>query len=220
MDVLHFLLERTRLIRSYYDRTAEPLSETLRKIRAGEEPFVPPYSEDPEPAFMEDWTDATEMIEITGRFCISMLSSALQLYFKTWERELGLQCGATQKAAFKSGFIQGYRCCLTEQLGIAWDACPADLDIIEQVVLARNRDQHPESIIDFGISHSARDLERFPKPFFLSELESGILAEEGGFSPFMPPGVRISSEQLAEAIKQVRVLCQWLEPKLFDAKYP
>jgi hypothetical protein len=51
MDVLYFLKERTRLIRQYYEQAARPFSETIQKIEAKEEPFVPPYSEDPEPAF-------------------------------------------------------------------------------------------------------------------------------------------------------------------------
>lgn len=46
MDVLYFLKERTRLIRHYYEQAAQPFSETIRRIEAEEEPFVPPYSED------------------------------------------------------------------------------------------------------------------------------------------------------------------------------
>lgn len=220
MDVLYCLLERTRLIGTYYERTTEPLTEISRKIRANEAPFVAPYSEDAEPAFMEEWTEANELLEMAGRSCVSMLSSALQLYFKTWEWELDLRCGEGHGAAFKSGFVNGYRCCLADRLRIDWTECPADLNIIEQIVLARNRAQHPENIIDFGVFHSLGDLKRFPKPFFLSEFESRILAEEGGFSPFMPPGVRITSDALIAALEQVRCMCEWLEPKFLHARYP
>lgn len=57
MNVLYFLKERTRLSRSY-EQAANPFSETIRKIEAEEEPFVPPYSEDPEPAFLAEWVEA------------------------------------------------------------------------------------------------------------------------------------------------------------------
>ncbi len=53
---------------------------------------VPPYSEDGEPPFLDEWIRAKTSIEITGATCVSMLSEALKLYFKTWERELGLEC--------------------------------------------------------------------------------------------------------------------------------
>lgn len=42
MDVLFFLKERTRLIRQYYVHAASPFNEIIRKIEAGEEPYVPP----------------------------------------------------------------------------------------------------------------------------------------------------------------------------------
>ncbi len=92
MDVLYFLKERTRLIRDYYEHAARPFNEIIRKIEAAEEPYIPPYSEDPEPAFLSEWIEADELLEVTGRCCISMLSASLQLYFKTWEHELRLTC--------------------------------------------------------------------------------------------------------------------------------
>ena len=147
MDVLFFLKERTRLIRQYYVNAASPFNEIIRKIEAGEEPYVPPYSEDGEPPFLSEWIDADELLEVTGRCCLSMLSASLQLYFRTWERNLGLSCGKTFKAEFRDGgIVGGYRACLASCADIDWSQCPADLEIIEQVVLARNRDQHPESI--------------------------------------------------------------------------
>ena len=91
MDVLFFLKERTRFIRYFYQTAAEPFRETIRKIEAGEAPFDdPPYSEDGEPPFLEEWLAADTALAMLGRTCISMLSASLQLYFKTWEGELGV----------------------------------------------------------------------------------------------------------------------------------
>ena len=61
MDVLFFLKERTKFIRYFYETAGEPFRETIRKIEADEAPFDdPPYSEDGEPPFLEEWTEADE----------------------------------------------------------------------------------------------------------------------------------------------------------------
>jgi hypothetical protein len=192
----------------------------MRKIEAEEEPYIPPYSEDGEPPFLGEWIDASELLEVTGRCCISMLSASLQLYFKTWERELRLSCGKDFKATFKKeGLMGGYRSCLNQRAGIDWSCCPADLAIIEQVVLARNRDQHPENITTVRVAHAEQDWQRYPKPFFLSEGEAELFQDGDAPSLFMSPSVHVSREKLMIAIEQVECLCEWLEEKMFDAKY-
>lgn len=221
MDVLFFLKDRTRLIRQYYEYAALPFSEIMRKIEAEEAPYLPPYSEDGEPPFLSEWVDASELLEVTGRCCISMLSASLHLYFKAWERELGLSCGMDFATAFKrEGLVGGYRTCLAERMGIDWSCCPADLAIIEQVVLARNRDQHPESITTIRVVHAEKDWQRYPQPFFLSEQEAGLFLDDDGPSLFMSPSLHVSRYKLMTAIEQVECLCEWLEKKMFDAEYP
>ncbi|MFC3682975.1 hypothetical protein [Hydrogenophaga luteola] len=220
MDVLFFLKERTRLIRQYYVNAASPFNEIIRKIEAGEEPFVPPYSEDGEPPFLSEWIDADELLEVTGRCCLSMLSASLQLYFRTWERNLGLSCGKTFKAEFRDGgIVGGYRACLASCADIDWSQCPADLEIIEQVVLARNRDQHPESITSARVTHAEKDRQRFPRPFFMNEREAVLFEEDDEPTLFMLLSVHVSSDKLMTAIEQVERLCEWLEDKMHDAKY-
>lgn len=220
MDVLFFLKERTRLIRQYYVHAASPFNEIIRKIEAGEEPYVPPYSEDSEPPFLSEWIEADELREVTGRCCLSMLSASLQLYFKTWEHELGLNCSEDFQVVFKKkGLVGGYRTCLAARAGIDWSHCPADLAIIEQVVLARNRDQHPESLTTGRVTHAEQDLRRFPRPFFMSEREAVLFEEGDEPTLFMLPSVHVSSDKLMTAIEQVERLCEWLEEEMLDAKY-
>lgn len=149
-----------------------------------------------------------------------MLSASLQLYFRTWERSLGLNCGKTFKAEFSDGgIVGGYRACLAWCAGIDWSQCPADLEIIEQVVLARNRDQHPESITSVRVTHTEKDRQRFPRPFFMSEREAVLFEEGDEPTLFMLPSVHVSSDKLMTAIEQVERLCEWLEEKMLDAKY-
>ena len=220
MDVLFFLKERTRLIRQYYVHAASPFNEIIRKIEAEEEPYVPPYSEDGEPPFISEWIDADELREVAGRCCLSMLSASLQLYFKTWECELGLNCGEDFQSEFKKkGLVGGYRTCLAARAGIDWSECPADLEIIEQVVLARNRDQHPENITSVRVTHAEKDRQRYPRPFFMSELEAALFEEGDEPARFMSPSVHVSRDKLMTAIEQVGYLCEWLEERMLDAKY-
>lgn len=220
MDVLFFLKERTRLIRQYYENAASPFDEIIRKIEVEEEPYVPPYSEDTESPFLSEWIDANELREVTGRCCLSMLSASLQLYFKTWERNLGLDCSRAFQAVFKSeGPVGGYRACLASCGGIDWSQCPADLGIIEQVVLARNRDQHPENITSVRVTHAEKDRQRFPRPFFMSEHEAELFEEGDERRLFMSPSVHVPREKLMTAIEQVECLCEWLEEKMYNAKY-
>ena len=83
MDVLYFLNKRTSFIRQFYERASAPFDERIRLIEAGEEPFVPPYSEDGEPPFLEEWIEADESRDTLRHACISMLSVALHLFFQT-----------------------------------------------------------------------------------------------------------------------------------------
>ena len=113
MDVLYFLKERTKVIRCFYTAAGETYREIFRKIEAGEAPFVPPpIGEDGpdsnEPPFLSEWMDADTGLELVGRSCLSILSASLQLYFRQWERELGLSCSAGHAKSFKQGFLHGY----------------------------------------------------------------------------------------------------------------
>jgi hypothetical protein len=220
MDVLFFLKERTRLIRLYFGSAAQPFNEIIRKIKAEEAPNIPPYSEDSEPAYLREWTEADELLEVTGRVCISMPAAALQFYFTTWENKLGQQCGMDFRAVFRrDGWLGGYRACLAERVGIDWDLCPANLDIIEQVVMARNRDQHPESITTVRVTHSAQDRQRHPRPFFMSEHETALLMENEELSRWLSPSLHVSRELLMQAIEEVECLCGWLEERLNAVRY-
>lgn len=221
MDVLSFLKDRTRLIRQYYELAAVPFNEIMSKIEAKEAPYIPSYSDDGEPQFISEWIDASELLEVTGRCCISMLSASLQLYFKTWERKQGLSCRGNFAAAFKKGgLVGGYRTCFAKRLGIDWNSCPADLAIIEQAVLARNHDQHPEDITTVRVALAANDWQRHPRPFFLSEREAEFFQDGAGPSLFMMPSLHVSRDKLMKAIEEVECLCEWLEERMLNTQRP
>lgn len=221
MDVLAFLKRRTAFIRVFYDTATVPLRETMRRIEEKEPPFEPPYSEDREPPFLEEWIEADTGLDVLGRASISMLSASLKLYFETQEDELGITWEKDEhKQAFKNGLLQGYRTCFVQILDVPWDDCPADLEILEQVTLARNRDQHPDSITRMGVNHTIKNRRKYPGLFFASEHERKAYDDPdlAGIS-WMNPSVRVSREALIKAIEEVETLAAWLEEKIHAARY-
>ena len=223
MDVLFFFKKRTRFIRYFYETAELPFRETIRKIEGEEPPFDnPPYYEDVEPPYMVEWSEANEALEVLGRTCLTILSASLQLYFKTWESKLGI-CWekGERKSAFKRGFLQGYRTCYEEVLEVSWTHCPADLELIEQIILARNRDQHPEKITSMKVSHVEKDLEKYPHPFFMSETDQKIydIYPEMRNLSWMSPAVHVSRETFYQAIDETEKLTGWLEEHMLAVLY-
>lgn len=221
MDVSGFLALRLKFIRDFYDTAAAPFIDIMAKIEAGDAPYEPPFSEDGEPPFLSEWIDAQTGLDVLGRACVSMLAASLKLYFQTWEKELHIKWkDGERKKAFKNGFLDGYTHCFGEALGLNWDECPADLDILEQVTLARNRDQHPETITKMGVDHAPGDRKKHPALFFATEWERREY-QDGDFAgiTWLNPSVFVSKESLWQAIGEVEKVVEWLETKILKRTY-
>lgn len=222
MEVLYFLQQRLLLIRHFYETASIPFVEIKRKIEASEPPFEPPYSEDGEPPFMEEWSQADIEVEVLGRTCVSMLSDSLKLYFLTWEKNLWIEppCQKCFRSEFGNGFLSGYLACFGKALEVAWEDCPADLKVLEQVILARNRSQHPESLTSMGVSHDEATWEKHPRLFFARSSEANTTPNSDETGSFMlNPSIHVSRENLFSAIEQVELLAAWLEERMFAFKY-
>lgn len=222
MDVLYFYIERTRFIRLFYDTAAKPFQTTLKAIEDEMPPFdSPPYSEDGEPSYLGEWIEASEALEILGRTCLSMLSSSLNLYFRTWERELGVQWGeGERKRHFKKGFVEGYLICFEGVLDISRHDCPADLSLIEQIVLARNHDQHPDELTTLRVKHAKTDWKRHGHLFFMSEADSAMFSDADiRETSFLDPAINVSRDQLSSAIGETEKLTAWLEGHMITRRW-
>lgn len=219
MDVLWFLKERTKFIRNYYETAGAPFLETIRKIEAEEAPFEPPYSEDEEPAFLAEWGDADTSLEILGATCISMLSESLKLYFSTWEELLGAKCQIHFPGSFKrKGFVTGYKDCFGAILKTDWSTCPADFAVLEQVVMARNAAEHPADIVFLRLNHHENLQQKFPTPVFISEYEKRLIEQNAQVWPRLQ--LVVTGNALFEAVRQVELLAEWMEGRLFNVLYP
>lgn len=213
MDVYFFLKQRTDLIRHFYDAASASFVEVKRCIESELPPFNdPPYDESGEPAFLSEWLQADVEHELIGRAAVSMLSDALKQFFVTWERRSWPepQCAKCFKKAFESGFIAGYVECFAEGFQLDWSVCPADLNILKQVVLARNRAQHSDLIIDH-LSHDNKSLQAYPRPFFVRPEDEGL---DLTASTFLSPTIHINREKVFEAIENAEQLAYWLQQKI------
>ncbi len=150
-----------------------------------------------------------------------MLSPSLQLYFRTWERELGVQWEkGEQKKVFKRGFVDGYMACFEQILGISRKNCPADLGLIEQITLARNRDQHPEELTTMRVNHSKTDRAKHGNLFFMNEQDAAMFRDsEISDVSFLDPAVHVSREQLEVAIDETEKLSNWLEKHMIAKRW-
>ena len=182
-----------------------------------ESPFDnPPYDESGEPAYLEEWIEANEGVEVLGRSCITMVSASLHLYFMTWEKELEIRWEpGERKQAFKNGYLWGYRTLFEELLDLPWSDCPADLEVIEQIILARNREQHPEEITTMRVKHGRTDLRKHPRPIFMSESDRNLLVDLDDraleVAYWLNPSVHVSSDALNAGIAETEKLVTWLE---------
>jgi hypothetical protein len=221
MDAKYFLTARTTFIRFCYTEGIRPFREIQQRIALGQHPFDnPPYSEDPEPAFMEQWSDAETAVDVLGLSCVSLLSDTLKLYFQTLqERVIGFHFTEDEKAiANKHGFVAAYKAALANILDTDWADCPARFDIIEQVVLARNRGQHGEDLTSFRVSHERKSLRKHPKPFFASEAELQTWEAFGGNeNSLFRPTIEITGEKLFSAIQEIEELAAWIDGRMDKA---
>jgi hypothetical protein len=216
MDTTYFLEQRTKLIRQFYEGAVEPFLETKYLIDKQLPPFVPRYSEDPEPAYLEEWIDAATCEQLVGLSCVSLLSDSLKLYFGTLQRDvIGFQFNAAEAKAFKDrGFLQAHKMALGEILDTNWSDCPVDFEIIEQVVLARNRGQHGTSFVTMNVQHDGRTLREFPSPFFARDHESFDPARvDSPFISILAPSVEVTRDKLFTAIDHVEKLAHWIDSR-------
>jgi hypothetical protein len=222
MDVDWFLKQRTKFIRQYYAMAITPFETIKSQIENREEPYEPPYSEDGEPPFQVEWSDADTSVQVVGRTCVTMLSESVKLYFQTWEELLGVKCQPALAPSFKKqGFVAGYKECFRQVADLNWDECPADLSIIEEIALARNVAAHHNGYLGNMSVHYPKEVrEKLENPLFLHDYEKRALDEDQkSVFTFLGSELVIARETLDEAVRHVELLVDWMEPKLQEVRW-
>jgi hypothetical protein len=217
MDIVYFLKRRTEFVRFFYLEAAKPFRDIQSQIENGDSPFDdPPYSEDPEPAFLEEWQNASMGIDMVGQSSVSLLSDALKLYFNTLQkRVIGFKFDKVETNAPKLGFVAMYKSALGEILDTDWSDCPAQFDVFEQVVLARNRSQHGSDLVSQHVLHDPDTLRKHPTPFFAEDWELKSWKESGGKEDsFFAPTIKVTQEKLFAATFEIEKLADWIEGRM------
>jgi hypothetical protein len=219
MDATYFLKKRTSFIKYLYQEGSKPFAEIQERIQDARPPYDnPPYSEDPEPAYLEEWMDASTARDVLAMSCLSLLSDTLKLYLETLRsRVIGFSFTQPEKV-FRDGFIPAYKAVLGEILETDWADCPSDLALIEQIVLARNRGQHGGSLQSLDVTHDPKTLQKHSRPFFVSEDEYHTWIASGGRPDSgLTPSIEVTPETLFAAIESVERLADWIDGRLDKA---
>ena len=215
MHVLFFLKRRSSFINEFYQKSSGPFFETKRKINDGEEPYEPVWDGSEEPPYTSEWIAADESIQIIGYTCLSMLAASLHLYLKTWEQLSGKTANKENKTIFKkAGWFTGYRKFFETEIGVLnFAESGANLELLKELVLARNRIQHPESIANQLTTYTGSDLEKLPHVLFVDPQREVVsdIGPNGAEEWLIPPTVSISRKTMSDAIFQVEKFTDWFE---------
>ena len=180
LDYLSLAKSRLEFLRHYYDAASAPFQETKANIERRVTPYAWPTGyEDAEPPYLFEWQQAEDSLDFLGQSVASHLSGTLVLYIDCWVAELiqatgsdqltklgvGLPSDTQYKKASRSGLLNGYRA-YCERLDVDWGKCPADLGLLEELVLARNEAQHPKDLRTIRVKQSPDVEKRIRRPYF------------------------------------------------------
>jgi hypothetical protein len=223
VNIRFFLDRRVQFIGQLYETASMPYAERKRKIEAGEEPFVPPCSEDTDPPFLVDWLEAEESIQLLAYSCVSMLAAALKLYLEEWVRQSRVSIPESMKNSIfkKRGWLAGYKAHFSTRFGITFDAALVDFGLLEEVVLARNRIEHPHLIAANKPQYESDDLKKMRRPFFINDQERVFLAKDDKeeWAWLYPPTLHVTREMLFLAIAEVKRFAEWFESEIESRLY-
>jgi hypothetical protein len=208
MDILAGLRDKLRFIERFYLSASEPFRETIRKIEAEEDPFIPP-SFDPdtatdfEPPFLEEWETAEESLNLVGQAALNLVQASFRDYLawflKLYRVELTAS-GAHWLERYKNQFLETY--------GIDWDRGPVKFSELEEVNLARNDVEHSGEPFDMTRSQSEHHRKRFPLGVFVHEVDRQIAASSGRE---WLGRIQITQGNLMEAIRRIESFCEFLD---------
>lgn len=212
MDFLAMLERELLFVEQFYDRTAEPFATMMRKIKAGEEPFVPAFGEgDGQPPFTDEWLDADKIVSTLGSCALGLVENALHKYLRKFAmNELGEHRNKEFSQLFKfkgDGWFAKYEVFLQER-GFEWTKSPVQRDRLEQINLTRNDINH-DTGFDIPPTRTKEHIRKHPVPMFADENEMLMLAG----SDELPIYIKVARDNLMAAIEDVRHFCGFVETR-------
>jgi len=204
MDIEAFLNERIKFAKFFHQQGTRPFIEIMGLIEKEKPPYEPVYDESGEPQFICEWLEARDGLESIGLATLSMLSSSLQLYMNEWLNRVERPSAPFNRKG-SGGWYKSLKRCMQKE-GVNFNSCPADLDAVEQLVLARNRTQHVEDITSNTVSHRAKELAQFQSPLFVDPTDIALTSNW-----FWQPRVYAGAQQVESITASLIKLCEWLE---------
>ena len=223
VDAAFFLRLRTRFIGRYYSTGVGPFREIQRKIDAEESPYdEPPPSFDPEygePAFLEEWIEADDAAQVVGTVCRVAPVRRPQTVLQGLGTAIGVSPERGRQSDREEGRVPvGLQAARLERFSKpTGHDCPVRFDVIEQIVLARNRAQHGEHLSILGARHDPKTLTKHRDLIFASEGELRMWVDDGAApDTWLAPRLEITQESLGAAITEVEKLADWIEARIPD----
>ena len=110
-----------------------------------------------------------------------------------------------------------YRLFFREKLNIEWEKSPSNLQLLEEIVLARNSAQHANAIWTLSVEQSEQDAAKHPRSFFADEAEMELFTDSEETGEWVRPfRLNVTREKLFAAIDEVDQFCVWLEERLIS----
>lgn len=208
MDIQVFTNERLKFSRFFYAEGIKPFSAIMELIEGEQPPYVPVYDESGEPQFIYEWIQAKDGIEAVGLASISMLSSALQLYMNEWLDRVEARRGVQPfKRKGNNGWLHALKDAI-EHHGVDFTQCPIDVNVLEQMVLARNRTQHSDDITSNSVRYLRKDLNKFQSHVFVSPSDVAIVNSGNTFSWI---SIFVDESIFNNVADTLESFCTWLE---------
>ncbi|MGL6277444.1 hypothetical protein ACSZME_19055 [Aeromonas dhakensis] len=204
MDIEYFFKERINFAKRFHTVGSEPFTKIMELIENEQPPYEPVYNESGEPQFLCEWLEARDGLESIGLATISMLSSSLQLYMNEWLNRIEKSNSRFNRKGSK-GWFNALKNCMQAE-GVDFSSCPANLNAIEQLVLARNRTQHAEDITSNSVTHLSKELSKFPSPLFVDPQDSALKNNWFG-----QPRVYVGAVQVNTIADELEKFSGWLE---------
>lgn len=219
MDIQYFALSRVEFILGFYEKALSPFVETKRLIEEQKPPYEPEYSESDEPPFLSEWLDADQGVDVLGIQCASLLCSTLKLFLEESLKNVfrrnahkitkTIKTESAYKTEFKKGWLNGYRELFGKEFNLDWHTSGVNLTLIEELILIRNRGQHPEHITMMSNNFSENDLKKIPSPFFIDDAHGNK-----DLYDFLSPTIKPKPEKMKNAFEESTKLINWLENSL------
>ena len=214
MQRLKILHDKLRFVSWFFGLTTAPFVGIKRKIEAGDHPYkssaMPSDSSDP--PFAAEWLDADQAIRVQGQLCLSLLQRSLLEYL-----DETVKLSSSQAPNKKNNWFENYKRWFLG-VGVEWTASGADLLLIEEMTVARNRIQHGSRGDSHGLIKTQDEdyRSRFPKALFQSDLEARMFRN---FGPKLR-SIELTKEKLNRAIEEIMLFANFIEEHLpVEMKY-